>query len=581
MSSRPKPQIISDGDPPPFSIEDAYGSYSPAASCIEYSPDGQLLAAGGDDRAIHVWNAKSGQHTRKLTSGHPVRWLSFSHSGRHLAAVCSDDECARVVVWDMHQDGKDPGRVETSYETDGSVEGFRYRVAFSPDDSLIAVMTPLRVIVQSATSGELVLDVAKMTDNSRFASVLGFSSDSRQLLYAYSEETLKDNASFLEVRSSDMEGRQQTSFSLSLAFPSTSFPYRLPRLATEAVVDVAFSPDGTHLAYAAGNMGDVFIYNLLTMGFTVQLPGSASSANRGSLSFFPDGRRILDTCQGSNVKVWDISTGEKVLSYSVSATKYDLGIISPDGRTLVRDWVENEAEFGLEMLDVASGRQLWRTASFFSALAVAFVPAGDRLVVGLEDGALQVLDASTGRVLLPKDDSNGRPGSSLELESTSAIPTRSRAAASRQLAAWDDDSILNLPATLGNSAQRPRQRSHDTASQQVRKGRHGSTAHDQDSGLLSRLSSHFRPNRTKSSSSGEHRISRAFQLVHVGRARNLVLAAGEQGGRHQERHQLHSDDSSTSPSPAASDRAPSPRNREDRSESSMSSGNCSREAAPE
>ena len=66
--------------------------------CIAFSPDGNRIVSGSDDRSVRVWNAKTGEQLRKLR-GHTNRVTSvaFSADGKRVVSG-SDDKSARV--WD-------------------------------------------------------------------------------------------------------------------------------------------------------------------------------------------------------------------------------------------------------------------------------------------------------------------------------------------------------------------------------------------------------------------------------------------------------------------------------------------------
>jgi WD40 repeat protein len=70
-----------------------------ALYCLDFSPDGQLLAAGGAGRKVHIWDV--GTHDLVSSStGHlgAVRSVAFAPDGRLLASG-SDD--STVLLWDV------------------------------------------------------------------------------------------------------------------------------------------------------------------------------------------------------------------------------------------------------------------------------------------------------------------------------------------------------------------------------------------------------------------------------------------------------------------------------------------------
>ena len=67
---------------------------------LAWSPDGQLLAAGGDTLSVRVWNLPAGTH-QDLT-GHPevVLDVQFDPEGERLATVAAD---ASTRIWDLRE----------------------------------------------------------------------------------------------------------------------------------------------------------------------------------------------------------------------------------------------------------------------------------------------------------------------------------------------------------------------------------------------------------------------------------------------------------------------------------------------
>lgn len=105
-------------------------------SCIKVSPDGKNLAVCGSDSLIRIYTY-SGFTLIKVLKGHThsVSSLDFSHNGKLLVSGGRDHT---IIVWDLESE-------EPIYINDTSFTQGIYQVRFSPDDTMVGVVSWERV----------------------------------------------------------------------------------------------------------------------------------------------------------------------------------------------------------------------------------------------------------------------------------------------------------------------------------------------------------------------------------------------------------------------------------------------------
>ncbi|KAF8729839.1 hypothetical protein AX14_005937 [Amanita brunnescens Koide BX004] len=165
-----------------------------------------------------------------------------------------------------------------------------------------------------------------------------------------------------------------------------------------SVNSVAFSPDGTKITSGSDDK-TIRVWDVST-GVKMLPPLQGHDTWICSVAFSPNGSKIISVSDDKTIRVWDASTGVEMLpplrghDHSIRSVAF-----SPDGSKIisgssdktVRVW---EASTGVEVLPALRGHDDW-------IHSVALSPDGSKIISGSFDKTIRVWDASTGIEMLP------------------------------------------------------------------------------------------------------------------------------------------------------------------------------------
>jgi WD40 repeat protein len=353
-------------------------------SATALSPDGKLLATGGIDGIIRLWDVATGKMVRALV-GHDsyVYGLAFSPGGKYLASGGAFDYTARI--WEVATGqplrvlkGHPNYVVQVAWSPDGSkliAEG-----GVSGDISVWNVATGLKVA--KASLGQHILSLAVDPGGERFAAV---TSESAVVL--------------INVTTGKTER--------SLGMPDDKY------------VRVAWSPDGKTLA--AGCSKGTYLYDPATgkPGVKLDVPATA-------LDWSADSSRLATASGDATVRLWNAADGMLVHKVSASVNMLHLlpasiGAVLGDGASLATfEWADakREARYNISGLDwpiwqpgrpIVTGVQttslsLWDPATGHPRVKLdghtagissyAWSPDGKQIATASHDKTVRVYDAS-------------------------------------------------------------------------------------------------------------------------------------------------------------------------------------------
>jgi WD40 repeat protein len=323
---------------------------SATVSAVALSPGGKLLAAGGDDHAVHLWDTATGRQLAVLGGfAGRVRSIAFSPDGTVLAAGSDDDT---IRLWNPAT------RTETAVlrGAAGAIED----LAFGPDATLLA---------SASADGEVRLwnpvsrQLERVLASGGKATSVAFSPDGQTLAAAGDNHTV-------------------TLWNTANIAQPSLIEYLTG--ATEVITNLAYSPDGTMVA-AEETGGDVLLWN--PRQHEPMLLRHAAGNSHG-LAFSRDGTVLITAGSYEDLLLWN--TGTARLAGSTPRR------IPGNANALAYD----PASGSLAMGGPAGAVQFWRapippfTGSTGPVTGLATVPGSTMIATVSGDGMLRLWNGS-------------------------------------------------------------------------------------------------------------------------------------------------------------------------------------------
>lgn len=367
-----------------------------------YSPDGTIIASGGESDAILLWDRHSGDLVKTLP-GHTERLvgLAFSPDGKWLASSSTDGS---VKIWDYRSG-------QLIHLLTNHVGNWVRRVAFSPDSRLLAP-APYdgKLCIWDVTSGAV---VQRLTMDGRVADV-EFTPDGQSLVTVCREDSkpliqfwqLSSGKPSLTLNHSNVvscisitkDGTRLASAGVGgririWELPSGKLLHDIVNEEKNHITNIEFNPSGALVA-ATGDWVST-VWETKTARLRLELRGNEDWIN--AIGFSPDGAEIMAGSSDATIRLWNAGNGQllRILDRRPPIIPVSSLAFSADGKLeamgmvggVVRVWDAQDGSFKYELRGHEGAVQ-----------SLAFSLDGAWLFSGSEDRTMRVWDMAHGTI---------------------------------------------------------------------------------------------------------------------------------------------------------------------------------------
>lgn len=322
------------------------------ASSVAFDPGGALLASGGDDSSVVLWEVSSGDERARLTNHlYRVMALAFSIDGQTLASA---DASGVARLWDVTAGGERaalPGSASP------------WALAFSPDGATLAMSSRAAVEVWDTATGaalaRLDLPPDAETAPARIAyadaATIAVALNGQAVAWRWGEggppAALEDGVAF-DVGREQPPLLDDYSRPLLRVIPGAGRVTAIDTGGAATIWDImtgepvagftswasgqpapaaALSPDGRRIA-RGGNDGVARIYDATSGALLVSFHGHLRAVT--SVAFSPDGVLLATGSLDGSARLWNAATGDPLAVLQGHTSGVTSIAFSPDGRLL-------------------------------------------------------------------------------------------------------------------------------------------------------------------------------------------------------------------------------------------------------